>query len=120
MNIESTDSQAGILPLVAGILLITDGALKILFLLGSAAAGLLASLSSTGFGISHFNTSVFFIVCAIVLVFVGTFMISAGVLALKRKKWGITLAGSIIAAPLSLFAIAALVILIFSKKDFKT
>ncbi|MDD5038627.1 MAG: hypothetical protein PHN78_04860 [Dehalococcoidales bacterium] len=118
MNINEMDSRNSALPLVAGILLIVDGGFKILFLLGSMAAGLFAYFPPSGFGMSYSNMAVIFIVCAVILTFVGTFTIIAGIHALQRRRWGLALAGSIVAVPFSIFGIAALIMLASSKKDF--
>jgi len=106
------------LPTVAGILLIVDGGFKILSFLGAVAAGLLAYLPSSGLGMSYSNKAVLFIVGAVILVFVGTFSIIAGIHALRRRRWGLALAGSIVAVPFSIFGIVALIMLALSRKFF--
>ena len=119
-DIESKDSQTATLPVVSGILLIVEGAFKILSFLGAIITGLFAYLSPWGYGMPHANISALLVVGAIVLLIVGTFSVIAGIYSVKREKWGVALAGSIVATPFSILGIAALIMIILSRKDFKS
>jgi hypothetical protein len=113
-------------PTVAGILEIVVGSFSALGFIGCLIASfVIRSGASLGIGESDLGGLTFSLVSSI-LVFIaglllalGVFEIIAGISALQRKRWGLALAGSIVAAlPGSLMGILAIVFLAMSKGEF--
>jgi len=100
--------------LTAGILEILRGAyllLAVFVLFGFALAA-----PSAGWGQS---TGLAFMLTVPIVAILAALCIVGGIYALKRKKWGLALAGSIAAIlPLSILGIASLVLVIISRKEF--
>lgn len=101
--------------LTAGILEILRGAW--LSLAALALFGFSLAAPSAGWGMS---TGIAFMVMVPIVVILAALSIAGGIFALKRKKWGLALAGSIAATlPLSILGIVSLVLVIISKKEFE-
>ena len=104
------------MPVVAGICNIVTGLLilSMLFLFGIGAA----IVEPVKAGAFEFNLSLLFLVMPGTAI--GALAITGGVFATRRERWGWALAGSIGAAlvPIPL-GIAAIVLLILSKNQFK-
>jgi len=104
------------MPKVAGILDIVVGSLILSILFLFAIVPMI--IEPVQAGIFHFNLSSSFIVVPAIIIAV--LAIIGGIFAIQRRKWRGALAGSIAAAisPIPL-GIAAIVLLILSKKEFK-
>lgn len=116
-NIDDRGTQTSALPAVAGVLMIVDAGFKFLGLLAFLAAGIFAVAPPAGFA----ETLAVFIFLAILLAVIGVLLIIGGISALQRRRWGIALAGSIASVvTFSLLGIAALILLVISRQDFKS
>jgi len=119
-------------PLIAGILLIVAGVASIfgwiLFMNTSESilVDLLKQLQEVDPSYTMENVKNYISVCSLIGIVVSIFPILSGIISVKKKMWGVALAGSII----GLFAIIPLFILIFlpiismtlliiSRKEFK-
>ena len=103
---------------IAGILLLVSAGAKLLGAVGVLAVGLFVPVPSSfaGFPIGWLIVLVFVLlsIAAIAVVIAG------GVSSLQRKRWGLALAGSIVAIlPFSLLGIAATVLVALSKDEFE-
>jgi len=117
----SRSSQTNALPIIAGILMIIDGGFKLLGLLGVLAMGVFAIVPAEEFGMPFFSFSGVLIFLAIILALAGILILIGGIYSLQKKRWGVALAGAIVAVlPFSLLGIAALILLILSRDDFTT
>jgi hypothetical protein len=106
------------MPTVAGILLLVSAGVKLLGAIGVLAAGLFVAVPSSfaGFPVGWLLVLVFVLlsIAAIAVVIAG------GVSSLQRKRWGLALAGSIVAIlPFSLLGIAATVLVALSRNEFE-
>ncbi len=104
------------MPVVAGILDIIAGSLILVILFFFVIGSLIVRLAESG--IFDFNLSLVFMIIPALII--GSLAIAGGVLAVRRKKWGWALAGSIAAAlvPVAL-GIVAIVLLVLSRNEFK-
>ncbi|MFC2006734.1 hypothetical protein ACFLUQ_01030 [Chloroflexota bacterium] len=104
------------MPIVGGIFDIVIGSLILSILFLFAVTPMIVEPVSRG--VFYFDLSLFFMV--IPGMTIGTLAIVSGVFAIQRRKWGWALAGSIAAAlvPIPL-GIAAIVLLVLSKNDFR-
>ncbi len=116
-------------PTIAGILLIIAGILAILF------GVLLYQINTSTIDISQFQDidpditseqiKTFFTMCGTAFCILGIFPILGGILALKRKLWGITLVGGIIGLLSfgffisSILSLIAIILLAISRKEFQ-
>ncbi len=114
-------------PMVAGILNIVDGAISVLVAVGLLIVSIVFSLNAnrpgfTDYDLDPFTASsaaAFFLVIAIVVAILAVLEIIGGMFALRRKKWGLALAGSIAAAiPGSVLGILAIIFVALSKHEF--
>lgn len=98
-------SAAGILSIISGSIHISLGFLIIF--LGQV------TMVNTGF----WGTGILWIPLTII----GTTSLIGGILALKRKLWGIALTGAILALiwPFSILGVAAIILIVLSRQDFK-
>jgi len=125
-----TNQQKGISkPLIAGILLIIAGALGLMTwisLFGFDITMIDPSLLQTDeFTISPEDLQSMLQICAVVGVILSVFPILGGILAIKRKLWGVVLVCSILGiftvGPVfisSILAVIALILIATTKKDF--
>jgi hypothetical protein len=108
-------------PTVAGIFMIVSGALSIV--------GVLMFVIVIGFTVSFMDgltggadvakTGVFFTFWAVVGVLVSAFSVVAGVFCLKRRLWGLALAGSILAVlQIFILGVPALVLVAMARDEF--
>ena len=81
------------MPMIAGILCIVDGGLKLLALLGLFVASLVIPISQGS--VFAVNASILLLAIAVPLAIIGILAIVGGIFALKRKHWGLALAGAI-------------------------
>jgi hypothetical protein len=114
-------------PTTAGILSITDGAFSIMgaFFLLIASVVISAGSSWVGINETDFGTmteasvAAVILVMAIITAILAILEIVGGIFALRRKAWGLALAGSIAAAlPLNILGILAIIFLAMSKDEF--
>ena len=122
-------------PFIAGILLILAGMLSLISFIISYFTLNLETIESTGI-ISQFQQILpsitseqvlnYVQTCNIIFCVIAVFPILGGLLALKKKMWGISLAGSIIGLfsigflfTSSVLSLVGLILLIFSKKEFQ-
>jgi hypothetical protein len=131
-NVNSKKSY----PLIAGILLIISSALAFLTgivlifygLMISGMSNLITSNESympstipgynaSDLGLSFDFMQTFFYICAIVIIVLALFALLGGIMSIRKKMWGLALAGSILGlftiGPLFLSSILALIALIF-------
>ncbi len=118
-------------PIVAGILNIIAGVLSLLGALGVIIGSVLISVGSAPFlaygwgdlaalGIDRYILIVIVWIGAFFLANVGMWPLIGGIYALQRKKWGLALAGSIVAIfGLTLFGILATIFTAISKDEFE-
>ena len=114
-------------PVVAGILDIIEGAFSIMgaFLLLIASAVISAGSSWAGLNESDFGTmtaasvAAVILVIAIIIALLAILEIIGGIFALRRKAWGLALAGSIAAAlPMNILGILSIIFLAMGKDEF--
>jgi len=105
-------------PPVTGILNIISGALGLIGGLGLVSVGII--IGEFGTPDSLPITLVFLLTLGIPLIVLGALAIAGGVFALKRRIWGLGLAGSISATLFSpVMGIAAIIFTVLSKSEFK-
>jgi hypothetical protein len=111
--------QKTAMPIVAGILSIVSGALKLIGILVIIFASFfLAVEPSMSTRIQH--PVILLSMVVIVLAILGVLGVVGGVYMLKRKNFGLSLAGSIAAfLPFNLLGLAAIILLALSKKEFE-
>jgi len=113
-------------PLTAGILNIIDGIFSVFSALGLF---LLYILISAGYEWAQLNEAdlgadpeivlSFFLVLAIIVLVLAILEIVGGIFAIKRKLWGLALAGSIAAAlPFNILGILSIIFLAMGKDEF--
>ena len=114
-------------PTVAGILEIIDGAFSIMGFLVLLIGGLVLSTGASWAGISNSDfepltagaVGAILIVLSIVVLALAILELVGGISALQRKRWGLSLAGSIAAAiPGNLMGLLAVIFLAMSKDEF--
>jgi len=103
------------MPTVSGIFDMVIGSLVLIALFFFVIGSIITRLAESG--IFDFNLSLAFMVMPAIII--GVLAIVGGVFALRRKKWGWALAGSIAAAlvPIPL-GIVAIILLALSKNEF--
>ncbi len=134
INVRQSSNKNS-MPLIAGILLIVAGVFSLISFITSYLALDLATIESMGF-VTQFQqiyptmTSEqvlgFVKTCTIVFLIIAIFPILGGILALKKKMWGIALACSIIGLfsigilfTSSVISLIAMILLIISRKEFQ-
>ena len=104
------------MPVVAGILLIVSAGFKLLILLGIIGVSIFAIFPITSFPIGP--VALVSIVIVPLISWISLALIG-GIFSLQRRRWGLSLAGAIVAIlPFSLTGMAALVLIILSKDEF--
>jgi hypothetical protein len=104
------------MPLVAGILTIVSAAIKLLAALGII-IGLAVMAVKPHFGIPETAILIGIMVPFLIL---GVVALIGGICALRRKIWGMALAGSIAAfLPTSILGVLAIIFVAISKNEFK-
>lgn len=105
------------MPMVAGILILVSAGSKLLALLGIMIASFVAILPVSIIGVTPL---VLLLLIAIPLAIVTILAVVGGIYALQRKKWGLALAGSIVAfLPFSLLGLAAVILVALSRDEFE-
>ncbi len=105
------------MPTAAGILSIISGAFKLLALLVLIAVGLIWAVAP--YRLDRVRPEVIFALAAFVLLVLGILSIIGGVYCLRRKNFGLSLAGAIAALlPFNLLGIAAVILVAMSKPEF--
>ncbi len=112
------------MPTVAGILNIISGVFSLIAGLGIALASGILLVRGSGFiGIPNVLQIPFNLlaVIAIPLILVGILALVGGIFALRRKIWGLALAGSMCALfpPTALLGIPAIIFTVLSQEEFK-
>jgi hypothetical protein len=114
-------------PTVAGILEIIDAAGSLIWSFILLIAALVLANASTWAGFSEKDidmltigpAAVFCLVLGIFVLALAILELIGGIFALKRKKWGLALSGSIAAAlPFNILGILAIIFLAMSKDEF--
>ena len=107
------------MPMITGILAIAAGGFKLLGLLGLIIASYVVVVSPMpAVGV---NPAVVLLIISIPLAVLGILAVVGGIYALQRKKWGLVLAGAIAAfLPFSFLGIAAVVLTVLSRDEFKS
>ncbi|MEE9399069.1 MAG: hypothetical protein V3V23_02250 [Dehalococcoidales bacterium] len=105
-------------PIVAGILALAAGGMKLLTLLGLLVASFVIPVSTSNtVGI---NISILLLVATIFLAILGILAIIGGIYALQRKRVSLALTGSIAALiPFSLLGLASIILIVLSKDEFE-
>lgn len=117
--------KKGWMPATAGILDIISGSFglfvgMILLVLGTLGSGMLRFFEVGIPEISPVVILAIFSAAAVPLAITGILAIVGGIYAIRRKMWGLALAGSIAAFfPSWILGIAAIVLTILSKKEFE-
>jgi len=105
------------MPLIAGILAITAGGLKLFLVLGLIALGFFAIAPPE---ITEIGPLTLFLGSVIPLVILVTLAIVGGIFAIQRKRFGLALTGAIAALlPFSLLGLASIILLAISKEEFE-
>jgi hypothetical protein len=109
-------------PKIAGVLLIISGSIGILgALIGALILWAFSEGVAVGFGDPGNAPLSLLLVLGIIVALPGLIAVIGGISALKRRRWGLTLAGSIGAMLyFTALGIPALVLLILSKKEFES
>ena len=112
------DKEKTWMPLTAGILIIVSAAIKLLTALGVIIGlSFYTTSSHLSFGISETG-----IVLAVMIPFLilGIVALIGGIYALRRKVWGMALAGAIAAfLPTSILGVLAIIFVAISKNEFE-
>jgi hypothetical protein len=112
---ETTKKRTA-MPLIAGILAITAGSLKLFLVLGLVAYGFFAIAPPT---IAAVAPLALFLGAVILLVILIALAILGGIYAIQRKRFGLALTGAIAALlPFSLLGLASIILLAISKDEF--
>ena len=115
-------------PIVAGILNIIAGVPSLLGAIGVIIGSVFVSVGSAYewgaladlFGIGRNFLIIIVVIVAVFLAHVGIWPLLGGIYALQRKKWGLALAGSIVAIlGLTPLGIAATILTALSKDEFE-
>jgi hypothetical protein len=102
------------MPVIAGVLIIVSGAFKLLALLVAVLLVLFVLIWPPAAPWLALGVVILVICAALAVV-----SIIGGIAALRRRSWGLALAGAVIAAlPLSLLGIAAIVLIALSREEF--
>jgi len=113
---ETTKKRTS-MPLIAGILAIIAGGLKLFSVLGLIAFSFFAIAPPT---ITRIGPLTLFLGAFIPLVILTALAIVGGVFAIQRKRFGIALTGAIAALlPFSLLGLASVILLAISKEEFE-
>jgi hypothetical protein len=106
------------MPLTAGILTIVAAAIKLITAIG-AAIGLAVYATGSHYSIGISETAILIGVMVPFLI-LGVVALIGGIYAIRRKKWGMALAGSIAAfLPSGILGIVAIILVSISKNEFK-
>jgi len=104
-------------PLVVGILDIAAGALILAILFFFVIGSITIRIAESG--IFDFDLSTLLMI--IPALAIASLAVTGGICAIRRKKWGWALAGSIAAALMPLpFGLAAIIVLVMSKSEYDT
>ncbi len=96
------------MPTIAGLLNIVSGGLSLFVALGVGLVGLML------------DTDIYHILWSTIFLITGILAIVGGFYAPRRKKWGLSLAGSIAAlSPILLPGIVSIICIVRSKKEFQ-
>ena len=120
-------------PLIAGILLIVGCVLSmvawIFFIMSidiSITSDVLEQFQQIDSSFTIEDVKGFMTTCAIIGMVISVFPILGGILSIKRKLWGVALAGSIIGLTMfipsiigGVLSLVAMIMLIYSRKEFK-
>ena len=103
------------LPLIAGILSIAAGSLILIIIFIFVIGSIIIRMAESG--LLDFDISTLLIIIPAMII--AALAIAGGIFAVKRKRWGWALAGSIAAALMPLpLGLAAIILLVISKRDF--
>lgn len=106
------------MPLTAGILTIVSAAMKLITAIG-AAIGLTIYTTGSDCSIGISETAILIGIMVPFLV-LGIVALIGGIYALRRKKWGMALAGSIAAfLPSGIIGVVAIILVSISKNEFE-
>jgi branched-chain amino acid transport system permease protein len=107
-------TAAGILSIIGGVAQVFGG---IVFAIGSRWIAQFSGMQFIGGVIGWFSG--FYAVIAALLIILGLVAVLGGICALRRRIWGLALAGSICTLPLFVFGIPAVIFAILGKGEFK-
>ena len=111
------DKPYSSMPMIAGILLIVEAGFKLLILLGILVASIFMIAPMSSFPI---NTVALIPIVMVPLLAWAVLALVGGIFSLQRKRWGLSLAGAIVAIlPFSLLGMTALVLIVLSKNEFE-
>ena len=117
-----------IMPVLAGVLLILAGLLGLLTWASALAVdtSMLQNLLPSNSPVTAEQLQSVLVVCGIIGSIVSIIALAGGIVALRRKAWGLAMVGSILGlitiGPYflaSILALIALIVLIISRKDFR-
>jgi hypothetical protein len=113
----NTTRKTTAMPLIAGILAIVSGALKLFGVLGLIAFSFFAIAPPT---ITRIGPVILFLGVFIPLIILVVLAIIGGIFAIQRKRFGLALTGAIAALlPFSLLGIASIILVAISKEEFE-
>jgi len=120
-NRSGTPKERTAMPVVAGGLMIADGALKLLGLMVLLFAGIFLIVPQSVAGIDFpFVGGGILLVVALPLVILAVLAILGGISAIGRKKFWLSLTGAIASfIPFSLLGLAAIILLAVSRQEFE-
>ena len=111
------DKPYSSMPMIAGILLIVEAGFKLLILFGILVASIFMIAPMSSFPI---NTVALIPIVMVPLLAWAVLALVGGIFSLQRKRWGLSLAGAIVAIlPFSLLGMTALVLIVLSKNEFE-
>jgi len=107
-------TTAGILSIIAGALVMLGG------IIVAVAGGAITGLGAIPMMVLPLVPKIFMLI-AVPLIILGAVAVAGGVYALKRKKWGMALAGSIcaIVPPFSILGILSIIFVSLGKGEFE-
>ena len=112
------ESPKTAMPVVAGILTLISGGLKLLGVLGMIIAGFFISFAPRMSDRFH-HPLVIFAIIGILLLISGVIAVIGGIYTLQRKYWAMSLTGAIFAfLPFNLLGLASIILLALSRREF--
>ena len=114
------ESPKTAMPIVAGILTLISGGLKLLGVVVIIIAGFFVSFAPR-MPDRFQHPLVLFSIIGILLLISGVIAVIGGVYTLRRKNWGMSLTGAIFAfLPFNLLGLASIILLALSRREFES
>jgi hypothetical protein len=108
------------MPTVAGILTLISGGFRLLGVLGIIVASIFISFAPRMNDAAHYPFLILLIL-GIFLLISGVIAVIGGIYTLRRRNWGMSLAGAILAfLPFNLLGLASIILLILCRQEFES